>query len=199
MDPSSACLVPSFDCHKAAQNLLSRQGGETSPPGLSCALRSQDTLTMNSGSTSTSASSSPRVKAEEDDGRFVSHDGHVESFSALGSKSGSFEDLFTSQGHALLSDGQPGTQHQSNPNAEMHIVGEGDGEDGDDHTAKKPRLRLAHACDRCRRRKIRVNLKELVCVLWGLSLNHTVTQTVRYTAAVWPVQADWQHLYLRDT
>ena len=33
--------------------------------------------------------------------------------------------------------------------------------DMDDHQAKKPRLRLAHACDRCRRRKIKVSLNSL--------------------------------------
>lgn len=118
---------------------------------------------MNSGSTSTSASSSPRIKAEDDSGRFIGHGTQGQPFSAPDGKQGSFEDLLTSLGQATPSNEQQGPQHQPNPNAGMHIVHsnsneEGDFEDGDDHTAKKPRLRLAHACDRCRRRKIRASL-----------------------------------------
>ncbi|KAH8086933.1 fungal-specific transcription factor domain-containing protein [Filobasidium floriforme] len=42
----------------------------------------------------------------------------------------------------------------------MHVVHSNGEEDGDDHTSKKPRLRLAHACDRCRRRKIRCDTQQ---------------------------------------
>jgi hypothetical protein len=57
-------------------------------------------------------------------------------------------------------------QHQPNPNAGLHIMHSGSdngGAETDDHTSKKPRLRLAHACDRCRRRKIRVSSSLAIC------------------------------------
>jgi hypothetical protein len=129
---------------------------------------------MDSGNTTDSAESSPRIKAEDQDVRYPGSNqgfcdlatpripqeteesgGNIDNNTLLKNDSdrGFGTDTLTSF---------PGDwQHQSNSNASMHIVhsnGEGDNDDIDDHTSKKPRLRLAHACDRCRRRKIRVRL-----------------------------------------
>ena len=128
---------------------------------------------MDSGNNSSSAGSSPRVKAEDQDGRFVDFNQSSGSGSTpVGQtyESQISQDFFTAKHLESQYTGDENVDltadqsHQPNPNAETHIAnGEGENEDTDDHTSKKPRLRLAHACDRCRRRKIRVSCETLDC------------------------------------